>query len=269
MDFNWFLEHLFPILGGFLGGYILLKLQHKTQKIKREISVHCNAIQLFDVHEQAPKELKVILAQPENSKDEKVGRDNEVDGACAHSLKIKNRGNTETDEVFIDISFEPDVEIISFSCDGVGNPEYKMSIEKKDSEPNTLKVYLPYLNDEEVIDVSVLTAGKNAAKEPEITGQGKGVKVSIYRPKIPWVYGLLALSSLTPIQFFWTGFPVQSVDFIVGPLSTNLVERAGGIITQQTTYLATFPLLLSFIYIFVFAFLAYIFAKKAYLSLKF
>lgn len=230
------IQTLLQVLGGGVFGFLIAWYAAHQQKVKKHIAYKTSSIQLLHLHEETPDAIKVSVDKSVitgNKADS--GIQEPIKNATAHSIVLKNKGNSTASDLYFEVEFEKSVNILAFFSTPSSSDAYKILLKKVSEKENTLSIFLPYLNPNEIVDVSIVATFDESPTKPVVTGRGK--EVSIYkfaRRASPAPVALLFFSLVFVVFAMFEGsvvtesmgslFPESWIQFLGGTVDTVQVK---------------------------------------------
>lgn len=253
------IQTILQVFGGGLMGFLIARYTVGQQKLQKYIAYKTGKIRLLHRHDKTPELIKVsvdkslITGNVEDS-----GKDLQINSAVAHSVILKNKGNSTAEDVHFDIIFNKDINILSYTSKPVPSKSYKMKIERVIGEKNVLRIFLPYLNSNRTINLSIVATADDNDSDPKIIGIGKDVEVSEFKKESifpAYIIAFLAIliiytmfegnlvkdsfGSIIPVSWISIlGGKVETVDVTVASFSTahKIIAVVGGIILSLVAF---------------------------------
>ncbi|WJG20712.1 hypothetical protein [Vibrio furnissii] len=229
------------VFGGGIFGFLIAKYSLRGQKLSKDLVYKKEKVKLFDLNNETPEFIKITIDKSAFTGDRNDdGEIIELKGAYAHSLIIKNQGNTETSNVNFEISCTGNDKIIHYSSSPEYSDFYNVCLNKKEKNNNVLRLTAPYINSGESIAVSLITTGESDDVEINVTGGGKGVSVNEHKsfqgivPAI--LFFIFFLLSLGIVFDSW-----NAERTLGNGIPEELIILLGGKIDQLTVPVISFP----------------------------
>lgn len=215
------IQTLFQVVGGGVFGFLVARYTASQQKIRKRIAYKTSSIQLLELHEDTPDSIKVSVDKAVITGDKKdSGVQEPIKNATAHSIILKNKGNSTASELYFEVKFEDMVNILAFSSTPSTSESYKIGLEKVPSKENILKIYVPYLNPNDAVSISIVASFNASPTEPEISGRGKEVEI----------YKFKSSASISPVLLLFSFLAVA----VFAMFEASIVTKSIGAIIPQT-----------------------------------
>lgn len=230
------------VLGAGVFGFMIAKYTIiKQQSIKR-IVYDKTVLSLLSLHEKDSDTIRVSVKKSVlTGNQDDLGEEVDIDNAHAHTIRFKNKGNIEINELYFDITFDEKIKIISHSISPEPSYSYNLKIDKEVGKQNSLNIYTPYLNKEQIITVSMITTGETKKPKSKVIGHGKGIEIEEFKSFSGFFLPLVSFL----ILFIVTMTIYESAllnETMSGYIPEYILNLIGGEIVQQTVPVAIFPL---------------------------
>lgn len=241
------LQAILQVIGGGLTGFLIARYTANQNKAIKNIEYKTKKIKLLQLHEDTPDSIKVtvdksIITGDENDR----GIQEPISSAVAHSVLLKNRGNSPASDVNLEVVFDEDVDILSYSSSPASSDIYEIDLKTMSGKGNILRVYLPYLNPNSTIDLSIVTTDEEINSEPSLLGAGKGIEVSKFKisaSPLPVVVVFIA-TIFVSLALFEGAIVQGSIGTLI---PDSWVRPLGGIIETVEVQVLSFPPLHKFV----------------------
>ena len=141
------LQTILQVLGGGIFGFLIARYTASQQKNKKYVAYKTSKISLLHLHEDTPDSIKVTVDKSIITGDEHdSGVQTPIKSAIAHSIVLKNKGNSTASDVNFDILFNEEVNVLSYSSSPAPSEFYKMTLNRVPGDKNILRMFVPYLN---------------------------------------------------------------------------------------------------------------------------
>lgn len=237
------LQTIFQVLGGGVFGFLIARYTAIQQRAKKHITYKTSKIKLLHLHEDTPDSIKVTVDKSIITGDEQDnGEHVPIKSAVAHSIALKNKGNSTASDVNFDIIFSDDVDILAYSSTPAPSEFYKIELGRVSENRNILRVFVPYLNQNSEIVLSVVATVEESPSSPKIIGTGKEVEVSEFKKTAsPFPIIIIFFATLFIAMAMFEGTVVQGS--IGSDIPDTWARFLGGTIETVEVRVLSFPTL--------------------------
>ena len=168
---------IMQIAAALVSGFLIARYTISRQRASRRVEYRSSMVQLIHRHRETPESIQITVPESIITGDPNNTDRIDVRSAYARTLTFKNRGNTETQELSVDVVFDDDAKILSSASLPPYSDAYPIEVFTPREAMNTVRILLPYLNPDSEVTVNILRTGEAGALEPTVVGIGKGAKV--------------------------------------------------------------------------------------------
>ena len=164
-----------------------------------------------------------------------------IDSAYGFSIPIRNIGNSVSEDVFFDITFDESAKILEYSSDPETQPGYKIDIDRGNLSSNLLKVHVPYINERELIHIAVITTGNTDPNKCTVSGIGKNIRFKKHSTAVPLAQGL------SDVIIFLLGLGIFLGETATRIFPRSLIPYFGGKVENINSVTVVWPGTIKFI----------------------